>query len=375
MQPEERHLAECIARLAYANPFLTERIECEREILGSDFASGRQFWHVDQGSEQIGAIQARVEPLVETLGERLRAGVRGSVKELRLYRDVVLYWVYNRYEADFLHLVERRDHGTRKVAFYSQFAADYERAVDLAGNFEGEMSVEHIFAFFFQVRRAFHLIFRHIFGGSEPVARLRAAIWQSVFTHDMRRARRSLFRRMGDVTTLITGPSGTGKELVARAVGFSRYIPFDAARGAFTEDFESSFYPLNLSALSPTLIESELFGHRRGAFTGAVEDRAGWFEACPPLGTIFLDEIGEIDPAIQVKLLRVLETRTFQRLGDTADRRFEGKIVAATNRDLAREMQAGSGWCAGVVPRSTRRTRPGPSRAGSGQSSWQFAYR
>ncbi|MCZ6506563.1 MAG: hypothetical protein O7A04_00740, partial [Acidobacteria bacterium] len=162
MQPEERHLAECIARLAYANPFLTERIECEREILGSDFASGRQFWHVDQGSEQIGAIQARVEPLVETLGERLRAGVRGSVKELRLYRDVVLYWVYNRYEADFLHLVERRDHVTRKVAFYSQFAADYERAADLAGNFEGEMSVEHIFAFFFQVRRAFHLIFRHI---------------------------------------------------------------------------------------------------------------------------------------------------------------------------------------------------------------------
>jgi len=342
MQDEERQLAECIARLAYANPFLPERIDCEREILGSEFAAERRFWHVDQGSEHVGAIQARVEPLVEALGDRLRAGERPSASELRLYRDVVLYWVYNRYEADFLGLVERQDHGTRRVGFYPRFAADYERVVDLAGGFEGETGVEHMFAFFFQVRRAFHLIFRQIYGGSEPVARLRASVWQSVFTHDMRRARRSLFRRMGDVTTLITGPSGTGKELVARAVGFSRYIPFDSERQAFTEDFESSFYPLNLSALSPTLIESELFGHRRGAFTGALEDRPGWLEACPPLGTIFLDEIGEIDSTIQVKLLRVLETRTFQRLGDTRDRPFQGKIVAATNRDLAREMERGT---------------------------------
>ena len=109
----------------------------------------------------------------------------------------------------------------------------------------------------------------------------------------------------------------------------------------FRESWAESFYPLNLAALSPTLVESELFGHRRGAFTGAVEDRAGWFEVCPPFGTVFLDEIGEIEPAIQVKLLRVLETRMFQRLGETRSRRFQGKVVAATNRDLAREMREG----------------------------------
>jgi transcriptional regulator with GAF, ATPase, and Fis domain len=101
------------------------------------------------------------------------------------------------------------------------------------------------------------------------------------------------------------------------------------------------FHPLNLSALSPTLIESELFGHRRGAFTGALEDRVGWMEVCEPLGTVFLDEIGELDSAIQVKLLRVLQSRTFQRLGDTKTRVFRGKIIAATNRDLAREMADG----------------------------------
>src|SRR5262249_61527665 len=84
----------------------------------------------------------------------------------------------------------------------------------------------------------------------------------------------------------------------------------------------------------------ELFGHRRGAFTGAVQDRAGWLEVCPPLGTVFLDEIAEVEPAIQAKLLRVLQNRTFSRVGDTAIRRFKGKLIAATNRDLAVEIEA-----------------------------------
>jgi transcriptional regulator with GAF, ATPase, and Fis domain len=101
------------------------------------------------------------------------------------------------------------------------------------------------------------------------------------------------------------------------------------------------FHAVNLSALSPTLIESELFGHRRGAFTGAVGDRIGWLESCPRLGTVFLDEVGDVEPAIQLKVLRVLESRTFQRIGDTKDRLFHGKIIAATNRDLAEDRRAG----------------------------------
>ncbi len=147
---------------------------------------------------------------------------------------------------------------------------------------------------------------------------------------------------MADYTTLITGESGTGKELVARAIGSSRYIPFDPETQRFKEDFAGAFFALNPSALSPTLVESELFGHTRGAFTGAVDDRTGWLEACPSLGTVFLDEIGELDLAIQVKLLRVIQTRSFHRLGETETRAFHGKIIAATNRDLAHEMREGS---------------------------------
>jgi transcriptional regulator with PAS, ATPase and Fis domain len=128
---------------------------------------------------------------------------------------------------------------------------------------------------------------------------------------------------------VVLGETGTGKELVARAIH------------ALSARAHGGFVAQNCGATPDTLIESELFGHSRGAFTGAVADRAGWLEVCPPLGTVFLDEIGDLDPEIQVKLLRVLQARTFQRLGDTQDRVFPGKIIAATNRDLAAQMQAG----------------------------------
>jgi transcriptional regulator with GAF, ATPase, and Fis domain len=146
---------------------------------------------------------------------------------------------------------------------------------------------------------------------------------------------------MADFSTLVTGPSGTGKELVARAVGLSRYVPFDPREGRFEDSSEASFFPVHLSAMSPTLIEAELFGHARGAFTGAVAQRTGWFEACPATGVIFLDEVGELDPSIQVKLLRVLQQREFSRIGETKIRRFAGKVVAATNRSLDAMMQSG----------------------------------
>jgi DNA-binding NtrC family response regulator len=146
---------------------------------------------------------------------------------------------------------------------------------------------------------------------------------------------------MGDIPSLITGPTGTGKELVARAIAYSRYIAFDERRERFTGPVQPAFVAVNLSALSPTLIESELFGHRKGAFTGAATDREGFLESCGRLGSVFLDEIGEVEPSVQVKLLRVLQSRTLQRLGETTPRPFEGKLIAATNRDLAEEIRKG----------------------------------
>jgi DNA-binding NtrC family response regulator len=354
--PSERALAKSISRLVYTNPFLPERVEGERAVLGEAFVAGDRVWNAlaDPSREvsNVASIGERAESLVVAARQWLGDGVKASADDLELYEELVFYVLYHRSREQLAGLAELADVGIgvdareqpRKASFYADFARDADHLLGIPGTngrLAGPAIAPHLFACFFQIRRAFHHIFAHIVGRSMAAARLRAAAWQSVFTHDVRRYFRALYDRMGDFTTLITGPSGTGKELVARAIGLSRYVPFDVKSKTFTDDFAGSFHALNLSALSPTLIESELFGHRRGAFTGALEDRAGWLEVCPPMGAVFLDEIGELDPVIQVKLLRVLQTRTFQRLGDTKSRHFQGKIIAATNRDLAAEMEAG----------------------------------
>jgi DNA-binding NtrC family response regulator len=124
-----------------------------------------------------------------------------------------------------------------------------------------------------------------------------------------------------DLTVLIQGESGTGKELVARALHSST-----GRRGG-------PFVAVNCSALPENLFESELFGHERGAFTGATQLRKGKFEEADG-GTIFLDEIGDIPPGIQVKLLRVLQEKTFERVGSNRAQAVDTRVVAATNRDL-----------------------------------------
>jgi sigma-54 specific flagellar transcriptional regulator A len=342
----ERARLQAISDLCYCNPFLPERIDYERRILGRDFTETDAVWSMraDQSVERqnIPAIMEKVEELADVTVERLKESLALSESEQTLYEDLVFYLLYHRYYQDFQKALLAKDTGKPegRVGFYTRFEKDADFYF-LAMSQPPRFSLEHLFAGLFQLRRAFHYIFSCIVGGAMSAARLRAAIWQSIFTHDMRRHWRVLYPRMGDITTLIIGATGTGKELVARAIGMSRFIPFDPKSQRFEEDYSRCFHALNISSLSPTLIESELFGHRRGSFTGAIEDRVGWLEQCRPLGTVFLDEVGELDTMIQVKLLRVLQYRTFQRLGESTECEFFGKVIAATNRDLAEEMQDG----------------------------------
>ncbi len=131
-----------------------------------------------------------------------------------------------------------------------------------------------------------------------------------------------------DIPVLIQGESGTGKELVAAAIHNESHRS------------ERLFVPINCAALPDSLLESELFGHVRGAFTGAIRDKKGRFELADG-GTLFLDEIGDISPAMQVKLLRVLQDGVFERVGGEKSMRVNVRIISATNKDLRREVEAG----------------------------------
>src|SRR5690606_27965950 len=142
-------------------------------------------------------------------------------------------------------------------------------------------------------------------------------------THEMK----EIFKKIGKISStrvnvLIQGESGVGKELVTKVIHYT----------GITKD--QPFIAVNCTALSETLLESELFGHVKGAFTGAVRDKKGKFELAGE-GTIFLDEISEISPNLQVKLLRVIQEKEFERVGGELTIPMKARIVAASNRNLA----------------------------------------
>ncbi|HRI65508.1 MAG TPA: sigma 54-interacting transcriptional regulator [Polyangium sp.] len=151
---------------------------------------------------------------------------------------------------------------------------------------------------------------------------VQAPAMQALYDHARRMAR-------SDMSVLILGETGVGKEVLARAI----HKASPRSKGPFLA--------IHCAALSESLLESELFGHKRGAFTGATEDKKGLFEAANG-GTLFLDEIGELSPSVQVKLLRALDDRAIMRVGESTTRKIDVRFIAATNRDLAGEVTKGA---------------------------------
>lgn len=343
---ELRTVVTGISRLIYVNPFVEERIILEKEVLGADYRQEEQPWNLrvleSAGkSENLARLFAKAESLLrEVQGMYVRQKQDLSGQSERHYQDLVAFVLFHRFIGEFDQVLQDElDHPQKRVevTFWDRFERAFAGYLGAAAeSWVADGRLAHLFALFYQVRRAFVFTHRFIVGTSRPAVTLRARVWQSVFTHDMERYYRLLDCRLEGFTSLITGPSGSGKELIARAIGFSRFIPFDRVRRVFAENYAGVFFPINLAALSPTLIESELFGHAKGSFTGAVTQHKGYFESCGSFGTVFLDELGETPLEIQVKLLRVLQSQQFSRLGETKLLGFTGKVIGATNRDLER---------------------------------------
>jgi len=246
---------------------------------------------------------------------------------LILIEHVFLFDVFHRFGRQFDQLI------IDQVA-----AGDESLGVDFASDALGVLVkrgfsravAKRYFSLFYQIRRAFYFIDRGLIGQSESMRRLRQGLWNNIFTHDIRYYERYMWDKMEDFSTLLLGPTGSGKGAAAAAIGQSGFIGFDEKTGAFAESFTKTFIPINLSQYPETLLESELFGHSKGSFTGAVASYEGLFALCGPHGSVFLDEIGDISVQVQIKLLQVLEERVFSPVGSHKRIKFHGRIIAAT---------------------------------------------
>ena len=321
----DRAFFELVARAAFANPFSDVRTVVDRQI--ADLTG------VTRRADQVDAVATRVCSKIKELDARDAANLsRHAAGDRPALAVAFLFEAFHRWLAAFDDLLRQQlAAGDTSVAV--PFAGDALAGLRRRGFSAAE--AERYFAMFYQLRRAYYLIDHGLTGASPCMQKLRELLWNNVFTRDIRLYERHLWDRMEDFSTLLLGETGSGKGAAAAAIGRSGFIPFDAAQGRFVESFMRGFMALNLSQYPASLIESELFGHRKGAFTGAVEAHEGVFARCSPHGAIFLDEIGDVAAPVQIKLLQVLQDRTFTPVGSHERRRFAGRVIAATNRPLA----------------------------------------
>jgi DNA-binding NtrC family response regulator len=323
-----------VGRAIFMNPFSDER----EQLLG----------RVSPGH---GGEATRLDPkfyaFVAEVDQRIAKLDRGGATTIDDFdasdrpfmEPVFLYQVYHDFVGDLDRLV-RRQLEMGDVAAPVAFANDLLAQVAARG-FSDEQS-RHYLAMFYRLRRAFFFTMTSLVGDSRSMRALRCSLWNAMFTHDMHTYDMCLWNRMEDFSTLLLGETGTGKGSAAAVIGRSGLIPFDARTGRFAWSFSKAFVAINLSQFPEGLIESELFGHRKGAFTGAIGDHAGVLELCAEHGALFLDEIGEVSAPTQIKLLQVLQERTFTPLGSHEHKRFAGRVIGATNRTLAELRRGGS---------------------------------
>lgn len=322
---EEREFFSAVTAAAFANPFSAERNFLDQRIAGVDRPGLAR-------EEMVHLVSVRVAERLALLSRKGRADIRQfSGKDREIVGVAVLFNVYHQFRGDLDNLIPQQIKAG-DVPCRVNFAPQAFAMLDRFG-FSMEEARKY-FAIFYQLRRAFYFIESSLVGFSPAMHTLRLNLWNNVFTFNIGLFDSHLWNRMEDFSTLLLGETGTGKGAAAAAIGRSCFIPFDPGKGCFVESFTRNFISLNLSQYPETIIESELFGHRKGAFTGAVENHEGVFSRCSPHGSIFLDEIGDLAVPVQIKLLQVIQERTFSPVGSHEKHRFRGRVIAATNRPI-----------------------------------------
>ena len=324
LEPHIRDFFELVYDAILANPFDDVRADVDLKLSGLSPTTTRK----KRLEKAIHETRKRID-LIEADGPSDINAFGG--KDQQLVQAAYLFDFFYRYREQFDKLITDQiaaGDNFIKVPFANEAFLFLRKK-----GFTGESTTRY-FALSYQLRRAYYFMTRRLVGPSNAMKKLRFDLWNNVFTHNMDFYEKHLLNRMEDFSTLILGETGTGKGTAAMAIGCSGFIPFHLKKKGFQESFTKSFVSINLSQFPETLIESELFGHRKGAFTGAAKHHTGVFGRCSPYGAILLDEIGETSMQLQIKLLEVLQNRVFSPVGSHEKSRFEGRVIAATNRAI-----------------------------------------
>ncbi|MFO7753252.1 MAG: sigma 54-interacting transcriptional regulator [Desulfobacteraceae bacterium] len=324
LDSKEREFFRTVYHAAFANPFGAVREKLDHKLSGL-FPSASRRESTDRCIQEVGRK-------IKELEKRDRGTINAFRGQDRSIMAIVfLFDIFHKFRDRFDSLImEQIKAGDEpvKVTFADEAMSMLHRR-----GFEGD-TLLHYFALSYQLRRAFYFISNSLVGSSPCMKNLKKHLWNNVFTHNIEFYDKFMWNRMEDFSTLLLGETGTGKGTAAMAIGRSGFIPFSEKTGTFQESFTRAFSSLNLSQFPEALLESELFGHKKGSFTGAVEDYKGVFDRCSPYGSILLDEIGEIPNHVQIKLLQVLQDRVFTPVGSHSTGRFHGRVIAATNKSI-----------------------------------------
>ncbi len=329
----ETNFLEIIQKIAFSNPYGEE---CRDACL--KFSNGK----IPQPHELFDSAAKQVDQLLGTLrkNNNLDLAAYGESDRWLLHHGV-LFVCYNRYAGRFDELIlEQFRRGSQSVKV--TFAADALGIMTRAG-MSGEIA-QRYFAFFFQLRRARYFIDSTLTGRSPSIDRLRHDLWNTVFTHDFSLYERFLWESVKTISTIFVGEPGVGKATAARAVVCSGYVPFEDKTMTFAEPFIDFFRSVNLAQYSGVRLESELFGHQKGAYSEAVESYQGVLSRCSPYGVIYLDDIAKMPETVQARLASALQQRTFSPVGSHTLQTFSGRIMASSRRS-PRDLLAAGDLC------------------------------
>ena len=321
---EDRDFFQIVSRASLSNPFSDERAELDLMI-------GECSPDVSE-SVRIECVSQKIKERVEKLEREGKADTGlFSGEDKVIMQSSFMFEIFFLFSKKFDDLIAKQlkaGESTCSVPFGKDAMALFIRR-----GFNPE-EARRYFAILYQLKRAYYFIDKALIGQSLCMHDLKRHLWNNVFTYDLRLYERYLINRMEDFSTLLLGDTGTGKGTAAEAIGRSGFIPYNPDKNIFNNSFVSNFIQINLSLYSESLIESELFGHKKGAFTSAINQHDGIFSRCGQYGSILLDEIGDISLTIQLKLLQILQERTFSPVGSHEIKKFKGRVIAATNKSL-----------------------------------------